>query len=43
VDLRTYLRRLFERPKEEVAAATVVQNFSICFSDSCAISFWSDF
>jgi hypothetical protein len=31
VDLRTYLNRLFERPKEEVAAATVVRNFSIWF------------
>jgi hypothetical protein len=31
VDLRTYLNRLFERPKEEVAAATIVRNFSIWF------------
>jgi hypothetical protein len=31
VDLRTYLNRLFERPKEEVTAATVVRNFSIWF------------
>jgi hypothetical protein len=31
VDLRTYLNHLFEQPKEEVAAATVVRNFSIWF------------
>ena len=31
MDLRTYLNRLFERPKEEVTAATVVRNFSIWF------------
>lgn len=31
MDLRTYLNRLFERPKEEVTTATVVRNFSIWF------------
>jgi hypothetical protein len=31
VDFRTYLSRLFERPEGEVAAATVVRNFSIWF------------
>jgi hypothetical protein len=31
VDLRTYLNHVFEQPKEEVAAATVVRNFSIWF------------
>jgi hypothetical protein len=31
VDFRAYLDRLFEQPKGEVAAATVVRNFSIWF------------
>lgn len=31
VDFRAYLDRLFEQPRGEVAAATVVRNFSIWF------------
>ena len=31
MDFRAYLDRLFEQPKGEVAAATVVRNFSIWF------------
>jgi hypothetical protein len=31
VNFRSYFQHLFERPKEEVAAATVVRNFSTWF------------
>lgn len=31
MNFRSYLDHIFERPKEEIAAATVVRNFSIWF------------
>jgi hypothetical protein len=41
VNFRAYFRHLFEQPEKQVAAATVMRNFSIWFSDFSAISFWS--